>query len=246
MTAEGNRHPDWGDCVCMCIQVKSVGFSCQQSIYPHSVGPCPTTRTLKEQNIWHRLGKIAAILTSHSLSGDTQNNFIYWVHKSLHLSHPWGRVWGGLAPSGLKYWVNTGHIPSPTSLGKICIRFSGNSTYDQCILFVMTTFFSIFSTLCLDHSHRHGYTNWIHTPILLENCTSLQKLWGAAGVVRGFQYQIGHKDSIHTRLNHHHCLLGITITTNNYQPCTPGMGDWWRTGSLEAEEGEDRHWVLWG
>lgn len=28
-------------------------------------------------------------------------------------------------------------------------------------------------------------------------------------MVRAFQYQIGHKDYIHTRLNHHHCLLRI-------------------------------------
>lgn len=83
-----NRHTDWGGCVCMCIQVKPMWFPCQQSIYPHSVVPCTVTRTQEVHNIWHWLGKNAAILTSHSVSGDTQDNSIHWAHKSQHLSSP--------------------------------------------------------------------------------------------------------------------------------------------------------------
>lgn len=73
-------------------------------------------------------------------------------------------------------------------------------------------------------------TKWIHTPILLESCASLRKLWGAAGVVRGFQYQIGRKDYIHTRLKHHHSLLGIlTIISLVLQGCgTDGGQGFWR------------------
>lgn len=37
----------------------------------------------------------------------------------------------------------------------------------------------------------------------------LYKLWGSAGNVRAFRYQIEHEDYTHTGLNNHHCLLGI-------------------------------------
>ncbi len=195
------------------------------------------------QNIWQRLGKCAATLTSHSFCGDTQNNCIHWAHKHQHLSSPQGRARGGLATSRLEYEVNTGHIPSTMASGKICILIFSSSTYHQRLpFFVMTPFITVFTFsfffVCSlkDTCAQSGFTfsSYLRASFLL------RKLWGTAGAVRAFRYRIGHEDYIHTRLNNRHCLLGILTIISLV---LPGCGTKGAQGVLTQRRGS-RNWEM--
>lgn len=114
--------------------------------------------------------------------------------------------------------------------------------YPSAISFMASTFFWLwlhFSAYCplfllithTDIGTQTGFT----LPYYLKAALLCKKLWGAAGVVRSFQYQIWHKGSIHTRLNHHHCLLGIlTITSLVFQ----GRGTDGGRGALMQRRGK--------
>lgn len=68
-------------------------------------------------------------------------------------------------------------------------------------------------------SHSHVFTKWNHALISYKRPLppgSLEKLWGAAGVVRVFWNQIRHKDYTDSRLNLHHRLLGFLTIISPY------------------------------
>ena len=90
---------------------------------------------------------------------------------------------------------------------------------------VMTTFITLFPPLSLNRRMHKVDLRSRLTWKLSPSCASLQKLLGAAGAVRAFPYQIGHEDYIYTRLNQHHCLLGIlTIISLLLQGCRSDGG----------------------
>lgn len=188
---------------------------------------------------------MAPILRNHSLSSDTQDNFIYRAHKSQHLSSPQGSAWGALATSWLEYGVNTGHILSAISSGKIMHPHFQHlfHKYLFCCDWIYPHMFLSFS-FSLTQTHKQSVHVYF-TPILPESFPLLcfrQKLQGAAGVSRAHRYQIGHEDYNHTRLNHHQCLLGILSIIS-----LPLWG-WELMGNTgpEAEQGAAKHWLSWG
>lgn len=63
-----------------------------------------------------------------------------------------------LAPSWLQCGVNTGHIPSPISLGRICILIYSNSTSPFSVMTTFITIFSSSSSCSLTQTHVHTHT----------------------------------------------------------------------------------------
>lgn len=167
---------------------------------------------IKMHYIWHWFGQTVAILTIHSLFGNSYNNYIHST-----------KVYIDMEPSNLS---------NPEAWN--VFSFTGNSTHDRNILFIVSavssTFFSRGLIAC-----SNTCPNSIPTPILLERSASLQKLWRAAGVARGCQYEIGHKNHICSRLNHLHRLMGI-LTIIGLVPQGRGKGGGHR--STEAGEGQ--------
>lgn len=137
------------------ISMSAVNLSTQQgALHSHM-------HTHKVQNIWHRLGKSAAILTSHSLSGDV---IILSTEPTKANIYPALRAepGGSLSPSWLEYGVNTGHIPSLVPLSNICILIFSNFTYYRGLPFSVMTFITMFPCLSLVLT---VHTKWIHTPV---------------------------------------------------------------------------------
>lgn len=178
---------------------------------------CALLFYIKMDYIGHWFWQTVAILRIHSLSGSIYNNYIHST-----------KVYIDLDPSNLSY---------PEALN--IFSFMGNSTHERNILFIVCSFQYVFLSLI---ACSNTCPNSIPTPILLERSASLQKLWRAAGVVRGCQYQIGHKNHICSRLNHLHRLMGI-LTIIGLVPQGRGKGGGHR--SPEAGEGTAGHWVLW-
>lgn len=119
------------------------------------------------------------------------------------------------------------------------IHFTGNSTHDRNILFVVSAVH--FSLRVWFLAQTHVQTRF-PLPYYMKDQLLLQKLWRAAGVVIGCQYQIGHKNPICNRLNHLLCPMGIlTIIGLVPKGCGKGVGH----RSPEAGEGTAGHWVLW-
>lgn len=174
---------------------------------------------IKMHYIWQGFRQTVAILTIHLLSGNSCNNYIHST-----------KVYIDIDLSNLSY---------PEALN--VFSFTGNSTRDQNIVFIVSAVSSMFFSQGLI-ACSNTCPNSIPTPILVERSASLQKLWRAAGVVRGCQYQIGHKNHICSRLNHLHRLMGI-LTIIGHVPQGRGKGGGHR--SPEAGERTARDWVLW-
>lgn len=167
----------------------------------------------KMHYIWHWFEQTVAIVIIHSLLGKSYNNYIHSTKLYIDID-----------PLNLSY-------PQAISV----FSFTGNSTND---LFIVSAVH--FSLRVWFLAQTHVQTRF-PLPYYMKDQLLLQKLWRAAGVVRGCQYQIGHKNPICNRLNHLHRPMGI-LTIIGLAPQGGGKGVGHR--SPEAGEGTAGHWVL--
>lgn len=121
-------------------------------------------------------------------------------------------------------------------------QMAGTLFFGFGFFFYYDSFSCIFSPLSFVRLLQHTLAQrGFAVPSNLKAMLLCERLWGASGVVRGSDYQIGRKDYIDTRLKHRCCLLGIlTIITLVLQ----GHGTAGGREVLGQGRGAGRNWVL--
>lgn len=128
---------------------------------------------IKMHNIWHSFVQIEVILTSLALWGHSYNNSVT-PQKSIFI------------------YISIQFVISSPMKSILISRNFTHATF--CLLSLQ---FPICISLRVWLLAQTRVQTQFPPPILLERSASLQKLWRAAGMVRGCQYQIGHTKKSH-------------------------------------------------